>query len=165
MSFDQALTLLQAVAVIISLSLTVTFSVLNLRKADAAERRTEKDTKILATQLEEIVLALQNLGQATSDAATHRSGVRWTLNWESGDAYHLENTGDEVATKVSIVTHDSLPVFRMPVMPIMKMEPGDSVNFMAVRTMGTKDATISIEYTNLDGETKMWLRALPFRSN
>lgn len=164
MTFDQTLTLLQTIAVIVSLVLTVAFSVLNLRKADAAEQRTEKDTKILATQLEEIALALHKQGEATLGLASQRTGVRWSLEWAGGDRYSLVNVGDEIATYVSIVTHETLPIFEMPEMPISQMEPGDVADFMAVRTMGTRDATISIEYTNPAAEEKVWSRALPFKN-
>ncbi len=164
MNFDQTLTLVQTIAVVISLGFTVVFSVLNLRKADSAERRTEQDTKILATQLEEIAQALHKQGEATLGLANQKVGVRWSLEWAGGERYSLENVGDEVATSVSIVTHETLPIFEMPEMPIGKMEPGEIADFMAVRTLGTRDATISIEYTNPAGEQKTWSRALPFRN-
>ncbi len=164
MTFDQTLTLVQTIAVVVSLAFTFVFSVQNLRKADAAEQRTEKDTKILATQLEEIALALQKQGEATLGLANQRVGVRWSLEWVGGDRYSLVNVGDEVASGVSIVTHETLPIREMPEMPIAAMEPGDVVDFMAIRTLGTRDATIAIEYTNPAGEEKVWSRALPFRN-
>jgi hypothetical protein len=164
MSFDQVLTLIQTIAVIVSLGFTVVFSVLNLRKASAAEERTEKDTKILATQLEEIALAIHKQGEVTLGIANQRNGVRWELEWAGGDRYSVKNVGDEIATEVSILSDETLPVFEMPDMPIAAMEPGDVADFMAVRTMGTRDATISIAYTNPSGEAKVWGRALPFKN-
>ena len=164
MNFDQMLTAVQTIAVVVSLGFTVVFSVLNLRKADAAEQRTEKDTKILATQLEEIALAIHKQGEATLGLVNQRVGVRWSLEWAGGDRYSLENAGDEVATAVSIVAHETMPIFEMPEMPISTMAPGDVADFMAVRTLGTSDATISIEYTNPAGEEKVWSRVLPFKN-
>jgi hypothetical protein len=157
MTLDQISTLVQTVAVCISIFFTLIFSILNLRKADAAERRTAQDTQILATQLEEIAKALEAAGST-------RIGVRWSLEWVGGDRYRVENVGDAIASEVSILCHETLPLLQTPVMPVPSLEPSDVIDFMAIRTMGTIDATITVAYKTPDGEDKKWSRALPFKN-
>lgn len=148
--------LAQTIGLFVSLVFTVFFSIITLKKADSAERRTEQNTTLLASQLEDIAQALK--GQSNP-----KIGVRWSLDWVGGDTYQIENVGDEPVESVSIQSHETLPLLQVPEMPISQMCPTDSVTFMAARTLGTTDATITIAYRNLDGEEKSWSRALPFK--
>lgn len=156
MSIGEISDLAQTIGLFVSLLFTAIFSVITLRKADSAERRTEQNTTLLASQLEDISQALR--GQTNS-----KTGVRWSLDWVGGDTYQIENIGDETAESVSIRSHETLPLLQLPEMPISQMDPTESATFMAARTLGTTDATITIAYRNLDGEEKSWSRALPFK--
>lgn len=145
----------QTVILLATLVLTTIVSFINLRKADAAERRAQADTEVLADSIDGIAQSLKSL-------VAPGIGVRWAITWERGSTYRVENIGDERAENVRVNTHETLPTRGLDLLPLDKLDPTESFEFIAIRTMGTVDATVGIVWTGQDGQEHTWKRALPF---
>lgn len=143
----------------LTLIATTVISVINLRKANAAEKRAQADSDIIANGLDAIAQSLKTLD--LNGLAPHL-GVRWAITWERGSTYRIENVGDERAANVVVTTHETLPTRGLDGLPMEKLDPTESFEFVAIRTMGTTDANITIAWQGEDGQDYSWKRALPF---
>jgi hypothetical protein len=91
--------------------------------------------------------------------------VAWTLAHFNGDTYILTNTGDATAYDVQISAHESLLQVGEWVRE-ERVRPSETVTFMAARTMGTSDSTITVEWSTSpedDGQRDTWRYPLPPR--
>lgn len=144
---------------LLTLITTIVISWLNYRKADAAERRAQASSDMFADGLDDIAQSIKGLATAS---APPRKGVRWELTWESKSVYRLENIGDEPAHNVSIRSHETLPTKLPEGLPKDRLEPSEGIDFAAIRTMQTQDASITVSWTDSDGRERTWSRTLPF---
>ncbi|HEY9324393.1 MAG TPA: hypothetical protein VIP50_05650 [Agromyces sp.] len=95
-------------------------------------------------------------------ATTPRPRVAWSLNHRQNDSYLLTNIGDSPAYDVVISAHESMLVPRkIPTTDVL--QPGEAVSFVALRTMGTSDSTITVEWSDEQGGTDRgsWRYPLP----
>lgn len=75
--------------------------------------------------------------------------VRWKLTHFNGDTYMLDNIGDKTAIRVEAsVAEDSHLYFRKP--PVQDLPAHEALTFMAGRTFGTSDSTITIQWSDPD---------------
>jgi hypothetical protein len=89
--------------------------------------------------------------------------VSWSLAHHGGDTYILTNTGEATAYNVQLSAHESL-MREDEWASEPKVRRGDVVQFMAARSMGTSDSTITVEWsTERDGEKDVWRYPLPAR--
>lgn len=90
--------------------------------------------------------------------------VKWSLEHSAGDTYKLENIGDAEAHNVRLTSHESLMHPREWPAP-ERMRPGEALTFMAARTMGTVDSTITVTWnpTEDSEEEDVWRYPLPPR--
>ena len=157
LSASEFLALIQTLLLLATFVVSIIESRQNLKKADAAESRSAKNVNIIASSLENIALKLESQKQ-------NSVGVRWVLSWQGKDSYLLENVGDEIAKEVVIHTDSTMPLFQLPSLPIKELAPRESVQFMAIRTFGTIDATVRVTWEKDDGESATWARALPMKN-
>jgi hypothetical protein len=123
-------------------------------RAEAAARTTESYTQRVVDALERIAAS----GGAKKGAAPPRR-VRWILEHHDGDRYRLTNAGDATAHNVEISAHESLPLVDVP--PPMDIEPGQAVSFLAARSFGTSDSTITVSWVDDGSQPRTWKYPLP----
>jgi hypothetical protein len=109
-------------------------------------------------------IAAQGRGGPTLLPSAPPPRVAWELAHFQGDKYLLTNAGDATAHNVQISAHESLLQVGEWVRE-EQVRPGEAVPFMAVRTMGTSDSTITVEWSDSsDGEERnVWRYPLPPR--
>jgi hypothetical protein len=153
MTAGEITSLIQTIVLIFTLIATTVISIINLKKADSAEKRIKAIGDSFAESLELIAKALGK-----------KIGVRWTVTWVKGDSYELENTGDEDAVDVVMRSDKTLGATGTPDdFPIAKVRPGDSFSFMASRSMVTTDLNIYVSWKSESGEELNWNWHLPSR--
>lgn len=157
MSINDFSTLVQTIVIAATLIFTIFATRLNVKWADSAEKRAAKNIDILANGLESISRSLK-------ESSSQAFGVRWQLTRDGKNSFRLENVGDSIARRVEIITHETLPLFQLPVMPIYELAPNEIVCFSAIRTFGTLDATVKVVWENEFGEKNFWARPLPIQS-
>lgn len=109
-------------------------------------------------------IAAQGVGGPTIMAQAPTPRVAWSLTHFQGDMYTLTNGGDATAYNVQISAHESLLQLGEWVRED-RVRPGEATTFMAVRSMGTTDSTITVEWSpESDSEERdMWRYPLPPR--
>lgn len=126
-------------------------------RSEVAAALTEEYTRRAVDALEEI--AKRGLGPGGAEPAP--KGVRWTLTHFDGDTYKIENVGDRLARDVQVAAHESM-MLRSP--EPQAIPPGEAVTFMAARSFGTSDSTITVQwYEDGDGVERSWRYPLPPR--
>lgn len=77
--------------------------------------------------------------------------------------YRLTNEGDTPASDVELAGHETL--FRTPQIRDggPDVGPNESLTFVAVAAWQTQDRTITVTWTNSDGEEQTWRYPLPPR--
>ncbi len=125
------------------------------RRADEATAAAER----AATALERLAVAAENRAIAEVHEAP-TPGAAWRVEWLSGDGYLLHNdgTGAALATRVETEPGQHLPI-RHP--DAGSVRPGDAHTFIASQTMATRDTTITVRWTDEDGQEHSWKRPLP----
>jgi len=105
--------------------------------------------------------ALESAQQAAArDAPTPRPA--WQLTHHGGDTYLLENVGDATAYDVDVQAPPDLPFRARTPLPANELAPQQVIQFMAVRTLGTKDDTMTVVWSDVSGSQRQeWLRPLP----
>jgi len=89
--------------------------------------------------------------------------VSWSLAHHGGDEWIVTNTGEATAYNVQLSAHESL-MGKDEWVTDPELRAGDVMLFMAARSMGTSDSTITVEWsTELDGEKDVWRYPLPAR--
>lgn len=133
------------------------------RIADALERP-------IASALERTAEAALTGAQSTEAAPSlgtpfaQPARVKWSLKHFGGDKYILENHGDATAHNVQVSAHESLlQVGEWPAAE--KVGPNEAMTFMAARTLGTSDSTITVTWTPTEDpdEAATWRYPLPPR--
>jgi hypothetical protein len=123
-------------------------------RATAAADRSAHAQERMARALE-----LQSIARAQAAAEPE---VAWQLKHHGGDRYLLENVGTATAFDVMVKAPEGL-IFRAPSPDIEDLPPRGSTTFMAVRTFGTRDDTITVQWADHSGSEhrQTWQRALP----
>ncbi len=126
------------------------------KNAAAAASRTEAAAAISQDYAPQLVDALRAMTQRAGQPLSP-VGVRWSLRNFENDRYILENIGDKTAGKVQVASHESLD---LETLPSQDLAPGHAITFMAARSMGTSDSTITVTWTE-GTEQKSWRYPLP----
>lgn len=127
-------------------------------RAEAAAQLTESYTARVVEALEAI--AATGLGQAPPPAPH----ARWELAHHQGDRYILENVGNATAYDTQVTAHESM---RGPVdlQGDRDVPPDGALTFIATRTLGTTDSTITVTWKpcpdTTDDEREIWKYPLP----
>lgn len=147
------------------------------RAEAAAALNIDALTRIADALERPIVSALERTAQAATGRA-ERPGqtisasqpfaqparVKWSLQHFNGDTYILENLGEATAYNVRVSAHESL--LQPQEWPTAeKIRPNEALTFMAARTMGTSDSTITVSWTPTEEPTEAgtWRYPLPPR--
>lgn len=129
-------------------------------RSEAAAALTEEYTRRVVDALETMA-TVQSTGGASAAQAPVPRRVKWRMAHHAGDRYIVENTGDKRALSVKLSADESL-MFD-PDDP-RDLDPGEAMTFLAVLTFGTRDSTVTVEWTDEDtGLTKSWRYPLPSR--
>ena len=97
-----------------------------------------------------------DFGHACSHAAR-----RFTLSYDRGDTYLLENIGDAMAQGITFVGHETL-IGPDRVSGGPNLGPGEALTFIAARSMATSDSTITVSCRESpNGAVLRWSYALP----
>lgn len=132
----------------------IVVSVFGQRRADALAERSAAATERMAKALE---------GRALEDE--HRSptpDAAWKLQHFQGDTYLLTNAGRATAYDVHVDTGDLVVRGEHD---HERIEPDGFAKFLAVRTWGTRDDTITVTWSTTPGgsDRHTWQRPLPPR--
>lgn len=135
---------------------------LERQQAESSAARTEAAAALTEEYTRRVVLALEQMA-AGSPATGLASAVRaaWSLVHYGGDIYKLENIGNQRAEDVTVSADETLRLVNLP--PPQAIDPGEAITFMASVTLGTRDTTITVTWTEPDGETDVWKYPLPPR--
>jgi hypothetical protein len=146
----------QPVGIVVSGALSVaaiTAAVLGQRRADGLAQDAAASARRSADAADRAALALEHL-------ASDR-GPQWKLEHLQGGAYTLTNVGPATARRVHINTGDLRVVDGQ--LDFEQIGSGSAVKFIAVRTLGSHEDTVTVEWSP-DGEPnqrKTWSRPLP----
>jgi hypothetical protein len=137
--------------------LALLVAIVGQRKADAAvdhARRSADAAERMATALEDRAVERERLSEAP--------GVVWRLEHFQGDSYVLTNAGRAPAYEVHVDTGD-IPIVRGTERDQAVIEADGFLKFMAARSMGTKDDTITVTWADEQGSSRRhrWARPLP----
>ena len=108
--------------------------------------------------------AMQNGSFRGSIPFVNPARVKWSLRHFSGDKYIVENIGDATAYNVVVSAHESL--LQPGEWPrAEQLGPGEGLDFFAVRTLGTVDATITVTWSPTEDpeDADTWRYPLPPR--
>lgn len=134
------------------------------RRADAAADRAENAARGTIDALERIGRGVEELELvALSPGASVRTEVRWTLTHHIGDTYMLTNIGDRAAANVRLEADPTLVFRAEDVAEGTQLGPGEAVTFLAARSMGTRDSTITVKWLDQEGTEHQWRYPLPPR--
>ena len=140
------------------------------RSAEASAERSENAAALTIDNMTRIADAVEALSvrefkfDATLFSPEAVEKVAWDLSHFQGDAYLLTNTGNATAFSVQISAHKSLMTpGELP--DRQDLRPGEAIKFMAARSMGTTDSTITVEWSNDEPESErdVWRYPLPPR--
>lgn len=167
-----------AVGVIVALAAVVSSLILTLRserltrsgqelqraQADAAAARSEAAAALTEEYTRRLVAALEAMAESGMGTGPHRMplGVVWSLRHHGGDTYLLQNEGNIRAEQIEVSSHESLPlIWPQPVREALG--PGEALTFMAALTLGTRDSTITVSWSEDGSPEKTWRYPLPPR--
>jgi hypothetical protein len=128
--------------------------------AENAALRSEHAAALTEDYTRRVVEALEKIASSGGVGGYLRltPKVAWTLAFSQGKEYILTNVGDTVAMNVAISAHPSLPLMNLPAPH--DLAPGEAETFLATRTLATSDSTITVTWTDEDGE-HTWRYPLP----
>jgi hypothetical protein len=137
------------------------------RASEAAAERAERASALTIDALTRIADSVESLAARERDpntllAAALQPRVRWSLKHFQGDRYILENIGDAIAHGVTVSAHESM-IGPEAVEGGPDLLPDEVMTFIALRTMGTTDSTITVRWTGdpADGAESEWRYPLP----
>jgi hypothetical protein len=132
-------------------------SKVSAERAEAAARLTEEYTQ-------RVVDALEAIARQGTRAEPHRlTPVRWSLVNHNRSRYLLTNEGEVEASNVRVSAHKSLSLLNLPDTP-RDISPHEAISFLAAPSLGTKDFTITVQWTDSQsGEEKSWKYPLPLQ--
>ena len=135
-------------------------------RAEAASRLSIDTTTRIADALDKLAadgIAVGNRHVLAGGTARAPAKVSWALSHFQNDAYLLENTGNASAFDVTLSADETL-LQRGEWNRAGEMQPGEAVKFMAIRTMGTRDSTITVQWRDgREGDFQTWRYPLPPR--
>jgi hypothetical protein len=133
-------------------------------RADAAAERAENAARGTIDALGQIARSIDAIEVSGSPAEARPRGVEWQMTHHMGDTYLLKNVGGRTAESVTVSSHPSLRIVDGTVQGGPNLGPGEALTFMASRTMGTRDSTITVHWINPgNGEEREWKYPLPAR--
>lgn len=181
-TWEATATVIQAVATVIALLGVIITFLLALRaerrerekahadaeRADAGAERAERAAALSIDTLTRIAEAIEDLTGRQSPGlrpgtASSRGRVSWTLRTSVPGAFRLENTGSETASAVQVSADPTLPISGLPLPG--DIAAGEGVEFRAQRTAQTRDATITVTWSDsadADGPRQTWKYPLPY---
>jgi len=133
-------------------------------RAEAASRLSIDTMTRIADALDKLAADGLNVGELhVLEAKSARAKVSWSLAHFQGDTYLLENTGDASAFDVLLSADETL-LQRGEWQRAGELKPGEVIQFMAARTLGTRDSTITVQWRDsAEGEQQIWRYPLPPR--
>ncbi|UWD82628.1 hypothetical protein NY057_17745 [Curtobacterium flaccumfaciens] len=132
------------------------------RAGEASAERSEAASSLTIDALTRMADALEQLREGRQGVRALGPTVAWRLTHFNGDTYQLTNIGRGPADDVKVHTHETL--LAPPPLPDGEIVgPGEGVTFMAVRTMGTSDSTITVTWVDESGSKGRWRYPLPPR--
>ncbi|KJL28157.1 hypothetical protein RS83_03225 [Microbacterium oxydans] len=132
-------------------------------RSEAASRLTIDTMTRIADALDKLASDGINVGDLHVLSAPAPTKVSWSLTHFQGDMYLLENTGEASAFDV-VLSADETMLQGGEWQREGELKPGEGIQFMAVRTMGTRDSTITVQWRNApEGEEQTWRYPLPPR--
>lgn len=132
------------------------------RAGEASAERSEAASSLTIDALTRMAEGLEQLREGPQGARSLGQPVAWSLTHFNGDTYQLTNIGRVPADDVKVHTHETLLVPR-PLPDGETVGPGEAVTFMALRTMGTSDSTITVTWIDETGSEGRWRYPLPPR--
>lgn len=153
--------------VIVSFLLTLRGQQQEAKLARASAERSEAAARVSESYTQRVVDALEVMANRPPvpgvAAPTPKPAVRWSLRWQAGDTYILENIGTAVAKDVTVGSDRTLHLIHTTEPP-ERLGPDEAWTFMAAVSLGTRDMTITVEWTTEGDHTRQeWRYPLPLR--
>lgn len=138
-------------------------------RSEASAERAERAAALSIDVMSRIADAVEELSQkefaATVLSPAEPKRVRWSLKRFDRDTYILTNDGNVTAHNVTITVDETLhTVGTLP--QRQDMRPDDSITFMALVTMATRDTTVTVKWSASESEgaaVDTWRYPLPSR--
>lgn len=129
-------------------------------RAEAAASLTADNT----TRIVEALEAMATQGPAAGPPARPTPRARWSLRYHQNDAYRLHNGGDATAYLVTVTSDPTLQLIDVP--ESQDVRPDEAIRFWASPSLGTKDMTITVNWSTSEGgePSETWRYPLPYRS-
>ncbi|MFB2599024.1 hypothetical protein ACEXQE_14630 [Herbiconiux sp. P17] len=139
------------------------------RASEAAAERSERAAALTIDTLERIAEAVERLADNepagnTLSATAPPGHVRWSLKHHDGDTYLLENIGHATAFAVDLSASETM-IGPHNIQGGPDVEPNQAITFLAARTLGTDDSTITVRWkTDPENDSEdEWRYPLPPR--
>ncbi len=148
----------QGIGTVVSAAVAI-WALLAARGSGRAAKEATSAANRTATALERLVVATEAGAIAQAREAPTR-GAAWRIEWLSGEAYLLHNDGGGTAAN-TIVEVDQTQHLVLRNAKVGDVGPGDARRFLAIQTMATRDTTVTIRWTDENGQEHTWDRPLP----
>ena len=137
-------------------------AVLSYRRDRGASREAAASAERSAARADEAVAAQKRMAEAL-EAQLPPSSATWCLEHFQGDSYLLTNSGTASAYQVHLDLGD-IQIVRGELNPAL-LRTGDAHKFMAARTMGTVNDTVTVSWRDspTSSQGRQWARPLPPR--
>lgn len=137
-------------------------------RSEASAERAERAAALSIDTMGRIAEAVEALSKKEFGASVLPESpperVRWSLEHFNGDTYMLRNIGNATAFNVQVLADPTLMTGgELPTG--QDLRPDDSVTFMALASMGTRDKTITVKWSTGPeaAEEDVWRYPLPPR--
>lgn len=150
-------------AVVVGTAVTWRGQQLDRKNAEATAARSEAAAALTEEYTRRVVTALEAMAAGGGLGVAPRRQVAWSLTHHGGDTYLLRNDGEATAHQVTIGADPSLHLVNVP--GPGPIGPGEAVTFMAAVSMGTRDRTITVAWSDDQDEEpdNIWRYPLPAR--
>lgn len=156
--------ILATVVLILTLIFTERRANRDAKRADAAAERAENAARGTIDALDKIARNIDAIEISVSAPGVRPRQVEWQMTHHAGDTYLLKNVGGKTAESVTLSSHPTLRIHQNNIQGGPDLGPGEALTFMASRTMGTRDSTITVHWINPgNGEEREWRYPLPPR--
>ncbi|MDX1884720.1 hypothetical protein [Mycolicibacterium sp. 120270] len=125
-------------------------------KADEQRRRTVAAAERSAKAVEDVATAIRDSAVSSTAPSATQQGPTWAIEHRSGSVYALVNNTPFRQTKVAVTG----PPVRRGGGPYDEIKAFSEIEFFGLSAWGL-DQTITVEWTDQNGDRQAWSKPLP----
>lgn len=126
-------------------------------RADEQRQRTVAAAERSAQAVEDVAAAIRDSAVSSTAPAAAHQGPTWGIEHRSGSVYALVNNTAFPQTEVTVTG----PSVRRGGGPYDEVKAFSEVEFFGLLTAQTLDKTITVEWTDQNGDRQEWSKPLP----